>query len=219
MIKDQLEKILHSLPKNVTLITVSKTHPVSAIKEAYEAGQRHFGENKVQELIEKQIQLPADIHWHLIGHLQTNKVKYIAPFVSYIHSVDSLKLLQEINKQAKNNGRKINCLLQFHIAQEETKFGLSVEESFQLLKSETFKEMKNISIVGIMGMASFTNDNSLIRNEFKLLNGIFNTLKNEFFEDQSTFKEISMGMSGDFGIAIEEGSTMIRVGSLIFGAR
>lgn len=219
MIREQLHTILHSLPEHVTLIAVSKTKPVSAIQEAYNAGQRHFGENKVQEMSDKFPQLPKDIHWHLIGHLQTNKVKYIAPFVSLIHSVDSIKLLQEINKQAIKNNRVIDCLLQFHVAEEESKFGLSLEDAKDLLDSELYRELKNIRIVGIMGMASFTEDSNQIHQEFRELRSIFDELKNNFFSVQNSFKEISMGMSGDYQIAIEEGSTMVRVGSSIFGSR
>lgn len=219
MIKDQLLEIIGSLKPGVELIAVSKTFPVSAVKEAYDAGQRAFGENKVQEMVEKHPQLPLDIEWHLIGHLQSNKVKYIAPFVKLIHSVDSLKLTQEIDKQAKKNNRVIDCLLQFHVASEETKFGLDLKEANELLKSEIFKELKNIRFVGVMGMASFSEDLEMVRNEFKHLKSIFDQLKKEHFANQESFTEISMGMSGDYKIAMEEGSTMVRVGSLIFGSR
>ena len=219
MIQEQLNKLKNSLPSHVTLIAVSKTKPISAIQEAYDAGQRHFGENKVQEMAEKQEQLPKDIFWHLIGHLQTNKVKYIAPFVSLIHSVDSLKLLQEINKQALKNARVIDCLLQFHIAKEETKFGLSIEEAIELLESTEYNELKNIRLVGIMGMASFSDDLQVVHSEFQQLRSIYDHLKNTYFAQHNSFKEISMGMSGDYEIAIQEGSTMVRVGGLIFGSR
>jgi pyridoxal phosphate enzyme (YggS family) len=219
MIQKQLNKLKNSLPSHVTLIAVSKTKPISAIQEAYDAGQRHFGENKVQEMAEKQEQLPKDIFWHLIGHLQTNKVKYIAPFVSLIHSVDSLKLLQEINKQAIKNARVIDCLLQFHIAKEETKFGLSIEEAIELLESTEYNELKNIRLVGIMGMASFSDDLKVVHSEFQQLRSIYDHLKNNYFAQHNSFKEISMGMSGDYEIAIQEGSTMVRVGGLIFGSR
>jgi pyridoxal phosphate enzyme (YggS family) len=219
MIQEQLNKLKNSLPSHVTLIAVSKTKPISAIQEAYDAGQRHFGENKVQEMAEKQEQLPKDIFWHLIGHLQTNKVKYIAPFVSLIHSVDSLKLLQEINKQAIKNARVIDCLLQFHIAKEETKFGLSIEEAIELLESTEHNELKNIRLVGIMGMASFSDDLKVVHSEFQQLRSIYDHLKNNYFAQHNSFKEISMGMSGDYEIAIQEGSTMVRVGGLIFGSR
>lgn len=211
-----LEIVKKSIPHNVTLIVVSKTKSVDQIFELYNENQRHFGENKVQELCEKQVQLPQDIHWHLIGHLQSNKVKYIAPFVHLIHSVDSLKLLQEINKEAKKNKRIIDCLLQMYIAKEETKFGLSPEEAVDLLQDDLISNLANIRIVGVMGMASNVNDESQIRTEFKNLKNIFMKLKNQFFEFKSEFKEISMGMSGDYLLAIEEGSTLVRVGSLIF---
>lgn len=219
MISEQLHEITRGLPGHVTLVAVSKTKPVSAILEAYNAGQRHFGENKVQEMMDKYPQLPKDIHWHLIGHLQTNKVKYIAPFVSLIHSVDSLKLLQEINKQAAKHTRVIDCLLQFHIAAEETKFGLDLEEASKLLDSEEFKSLQNVRIVGVMGMASFTEDEQQVRKEFRQLRSIFDKLKNTWFPQENSFSVISMGMSGDYKLAIEEGSTMVRVGSSIFGSR
>ena len=216
MVKDKLAFIQKQIPENVILVAVSKTQPISAIQEAYDFGQRVYGENKVQELADKYPLLPKDIKWHLIGHLQTNKVKYIAPFVALIHSVDSLKLLQEINKQALNNERTIDCLLQFHVAQEETKFGLSIEEAREFLDSIDFALLKNVRIVGIMGMASFTTDSNQVRSEFKSLKNIFSQLKTEYFPTENSFKEISMGMSGDFQLAIEEGSTMVRVGSSIF---
>ena len=219
MIREQLHNVLEEIPEHVTLVAVSKTKPVSAIEEAYAAGQRHYGENKVQELVEKAEQLPKDIHWHLIGHLQSNKVKYIAPFVALIHSVDSLKLLLEINRQAAKNNRVIPVLLQFHIAQEETKFGFSFEEISELLNSDEFKNASNIRIDGVMGMASFTDDEALIRKEFKLLKTYFDELKSTFFSEKNHFSICSMGMSGDYKIAIEEGSTMIRVGSSVFGSR
>ena len=219
MIKENLTKIQSTIPSDVTLVAVSKTKPVSDLQEVYDAGQRVFGENKVQEMTEKYEILPKDIQWHLIGHLQTNKVKYIAPFVSLIHSVDSMKLLNEINKEAKKNNRVIDCLLQFHIAEEETKFGLSIEEAKELLESKEFVEMQNISIVGIMGMASFTENIETVRHEFRVLESYFQILKSHFFKFNHDFKEISMGMSGDYLLAIEEGSTIVRVGSSIFGTR
>ncbi len=219
MIKENLTKIQATIPADVTLVAVSKTKPVSDLQEVYDAGQRVFGENKVQEMTEKYEVLPKDIQWHLIGHLQTNKVKYIAPFVSLIHSVDSMKLLNEINKEAKKNNRVIDCLLQFHIAEEETKFGLSIEEAKELLESKEFVEMQNVSIVGIMGMASFTENIETVRHEFRVLESYFQILKSHFFKFNHHFKEISMGMSGDYLLAIEEGSTMVRVGSSIFGTR
>jgi pyridoxal phosphate enzyme (YggS family) len=219
MIQENLKAILSTIPSEVNLVAVTKTKPVSDLEEVYKAGQRIFGENKVQEMVDKYDQLPKDIEWHLIGHLQTNKVKFIAPFVAMIHSVDSLKLLNEINKEAKKNNRTIDCLLQFHIAEEETKFGLSIEEAKEILESNEFVEMQNISIVGIMGMASFTENNEIVRNEFRTLESYFQILKSHFFKFNDDFKEISMGMSGDYLIAIEEGSTMVRVGSSIFGSR
>lgn len=218
-IKENLEFYGNNIPEHVNLVAVSKTKPVSDLLTAYECGQRIFGENKVQELANKQPQLPADIDWHFIGHLQSNKVKYIAPFVSLIHSIDSLKLLKEINKQALKNNRIINCLLQFHIASEESKFGLDIEEATLMLKSETFSLMDNVKIVGVMGMATFTSDEQVIRKEFIQLKDIFGKLKQDFFQDDENFKEISMGMSDDYKIAIEEGSTLVRIGSAIFGAR
>jgi pyridoxal phosphate enzyme (YggS family) len=219
MIADRLSELLQKLPASVSLVAVSKTKPVSAILEAYDLGQRDFGENKVQELVDKNEQLPKDIRWHLIGHLQSNKVKYIAPFVHLIHSVDSLRLLMEINKQGAKNHRTIDCLLQFHIAQEETKFGLNLAEAIELLESEDFKSFNHVRICGVMGMASFTEDFELIRTEFRTLKGNYSTLKERFFNDSNNFKELSFGMSSDYSIAIEEGSTMIRVGSTLFGER
>jgi hypothetical protein len=217
-IKNNLNNILNTIPENVTLIAVSKTQPVASILEAYQAGQRAFGENKIQEMAEKFDTLPKDIEWHMIGHLQSNKVKYMAHFVHLIHGVDSFKTLEEINKQALKHNRIINCLLEVKIASEETKFGLSFEEVEQLLKSEELKNLKNVNISGLMGMASFTEDIEVIRNEFKTLKTFFNSLqKYKSFNVNPTI--LSMGMSGDYKIAIEEGSTMIRVGSAIFGSR
>lgn len=219
MIKEQLQSVLNELPEGVTLVAVSKTKPNEAIMEAYDVGQRIFGENKVQEMVAKHEALPKDIQWHLIGHLQRNKVKYIAPFVAMIHAVDSLRLLKEINKQADNNNRIIDCLLQFHIADEESKFGLTIEEAHELLTSVDYRDMHNIRIVGLMGMATFTDDIQQIRNEFHTLKNYFDLVKNNHFKDDENFKVLSMGMSGDYQIAIEEGSTMVRVGSKIFGER
>jgi pyridoxal phosphate enzyme, YggS family len=187
--------------------------------EAYDGGYRIFGENKPQELTRKFEELPKDIVWHMIGHLQTNKVKYIAPFVSLIHAVDSLKLLKEINKQAQKNDRVIDCLMQFHIADEDTKFGLDLNDAERIINSEEYQNMQNVRIVGVMGMATYTDDEKQIRSEFGNLKSIYSELKSKFFPDEESFKEISMGMSGDYKLAIEEGSTMIRVGSTIFGAR
>lgn len=217
-IKENLYNIKNSIPENVTLIAVSKTQPVSSILEAYQAGQRAFGENKIQEMAEKFDILPKDIEWHMIGHLQSNKVKYMASFVHLIHGVDSFKTLEEINKQALKNNRIINCLLEVKIASEETKFGLSFVEAELLLKSEELKNLKNINITGLMGMASFTEDFEVIRTEFKSLKNFFDSLqKYKSFNVNPTI--LSMGMSGDHKIAIEEGSSMIRVGSAIFGSR
>ncbi|PKQ68682.1 YggS family pyridoxal phosphate enzyme [Labilibaculum manganireducens] len=214
-----IDTILAKIPANVKLVAVSKTKPKEDIIEAYEGGYRIFGENKPQELAQKYNDLPKDIEWHFIGHLQTNKVKYIAPFVQLIHAVDSIKLLKEINKQAEKNNRVISCLLQFHIASEETKFGLTIDEAKELLTSEDFKSLKAIQIAGVMGMATYTNNEVRIRNEFGNLKSIFESLKSDFFIDSPEFKEISMGMSGDYMLAISEGSTIIRVGSTIFGSR
>ncbi len=218
-IAKNIEDITSQLPDHVKLVAVSKTKPNSDILEAYEAGQRIFGENKVQDLSRKFEDLPKDIEWHFIGHLQTNKIKYIAPFVSLLHGVDSFKLLKAVNKEAKKNNRKINCLLQFHIAEESSKFGFNYEEVTEALDSDEFKDLENIEICGVMGMATYTDDTDQIANEFKNLKNIFLRLKDEYFSSNSTFKEISMGMSGDYKIAIEQGSTMVRVGSSIFGAR
>jgi len=204
---------------NVKLIAVSKTKPVEEVMEAYEAGQRVFGENQVQELVAKYEALPKDIEWHLIGHLQTNKVKYIAPFISLIHSVDSIKLLAEIDKQAKKNNRIIDCLLQIYIADEETKFGLGFDEAIELLRSEEFGTLKNVRIVGVMGIATNTDNQKQIKEEFYELKTFFDGLKQSYFRKEDSFKEISMGMSSDYKVAIEQGSTMIRVGSTIFGNR
>ncbi len=214
-IRDTILTLKTALPKEVTLVAVSKTKPDEAIMEAYAAGQRIFGENKVQEMVQKWERLPKDIQWHMIGHLQRNKVKYMAKFVDLIHGVDSLRLLQEIDKQAKKHNRVIPCLLQMHIAKEDTKFGLDSLELEELLESEAFTNMENVQIVGLMGMATFTEDQQQIREEFAHLKAIFDGLK-EKLPDLSV---LSMGMSGDYGIALEEGSTMVRIGSSIFGAR
>lgn len=217
-IKLNLNSIKNTLPAHVKLIAVSKTKPVSEILEAYNAGQRAFGENKIQEMAEKFEALPKDIEWHMIGHLQRNKVKYMANFVHLIHGVDSFKTLKEINKQAIKNNRVLNCLLQLKIAKEDTKFGLSFYDVEEILISEEFKQLSNINIQGLMGMASFTEDETTVRTEFKTLKNYFNTLKKH---SSTNFNPtiISMGMSGDYEIAIEEGSTMVRVGSAIFGTR
>jgi PLP dependent protein len=215
-ITDNLHKLKQELPQHVTLVVVSKTHPAEKVQEIYDTGHRIFGENKVQELVGKYEQLPNDIEWHLIGHLQTNKVKYIAPFVSLIHSVDSLRLLNEIDRAGKKNNRSINCLLQVYIAREETKFGLSFEECTALITSPEFTSLNNVKIVGLMGMASNTEDREVIRKEFRSLKNYFEKVRSEYLKD---IEVLSMGMSSDYRIAIEEGSTTIRVGSTIFGER
>jgi PLP dependent protein len=207
------------IPQSVKLVAVSKTKPVSDILEAYNSGHKCFGENRVQELLQKRNLLPPDIEWHLIGHLQTNKVKFVVPFISMIHSVDSLKLLKMIDSEALMVHRIIDCLFQIHIAEEETKFGFSMTELHEMILSEDFLKLNSVRICGVMGMATFTKDNERIRKEFIYLTRCFKALKSKYFMDTREFKEISMGMSGDFLIAIEEGSTMIRIGSLIFGER
>lgn len=214
-IRSNLEEIRKSLPAGVTLVAVSKTKPISDLNEAYQAGQRVFGENKIQEMSQKWEELPRDIEWHMIGHVQRNKVKYMAPYVSLVHGVDSFRLLREINKQAKKNDRVIPCLLQMHIAEEETKFGLDTTELNEILDSEEFPKMENIAVTGLMGMATFTSNEEQLRREFKQLKTIFDT----FRQKVPTAEILSMGMSGDYKIAIEEGSTMVRIGSSIFGAR
>lgn len=213
-----LTSLKREIPEQVTLVAVSKTKPVTDIQEAYNAGQRIFGENKVQEMTQKWTELPKDIEWHMIGHVQTNKVKYMAEFVSLVHGVDSLKLLKEINKQAKKHQRCINCLLQIHIAKENTKFGLNEIELNALIASDEFKALKNINISGLMGMATFTNDNEQVKKEFGFLKSIFDRLQSL---EISNFQlnTLSMGMSGDYKLAIAEGSTMVRIGSSIFGGR
>lgn len=217
-IKENLLQIQSSLPEKVTLVAVSKTKPVSYLMEAYDAGQRIFGENKIQEMTDKWEQMPKDIQWHMIGHVQTNKVKFMAPFVSLIHGVDSLKLLEEINKQALKNNRIIDCLLQIYIAKEESKFGLDEEELSELLATSTFQELKNIRIVGLMGMATFTDNQNQIKKEFSNLKAIFDKLK-PLNTKNCQLNTISMGMSGDYQLAINCGSTMVRIGSSIFGGR
>tara|TARA_B110000971_G_scaffold47497_1_gene47535 strand:- start:18008 stop:18670 length:663 start_codon:yes stop_codon:yes gene_type:complete len=214
-IKNNLTQIKIQLPSHVTLVAVSKTKPVEDLMEAYDAGQRIFGENKIQEMAEKHQQMPKDIQWHMIGNVQRNKVKYMASFVDLVHGVDSLKLLNEINKQAAKHQRVINCLLQLKIAQEDTKFGMTSKEAHEILNSQHYKSLKNIAIVGVMGMASFTENTAQITEEFTLLKSDFDSLKNT----EENLKVVSMGMSGDYPLAIENGSTMIRVGSSIFGAR
>ena len=214
-IKNKLQNIKLNLPKNITLVAVSKTKPVELLNEAYNQGQRIFGENKVQEMVDKFEKMPKDIKWHMIGHLQTNKVKYIASFVSLIHGVDSLKLLREINKQATKHNRIIDCLIQIKIATEDTKFGMSLIDLQLLLKSDEFKNLDNIRIKGLMGMASFTTDNLQIESEFKYLKSIFDQIKKKY----SDIEILSMGMSNDYKLATKYGSNMVRIGSHIFGSR
>lgn len=214
-IKENLKHIRKTIPEEVTLVAVSKTKPISDILEAYQSGQRIFGENKIQEMTNKWEEMPKDISWHMIGHVQTNKVKFMAPYVDTIHAVDSFKLLKEINKQAVKNDRTINCLLQIKIAQEESKFGLDISEAESLLNSQEVKSLANITITGLMGMATFTDNKEQIKNEFNSIQSFFEKLKT----DHSTLKTLSIGMSGDYQLAIEHGSTMVRIGSSIFGAR
>lgn len=219
-ITESLQQLQEELPDHVTLIAVSKTHPVPSLEKAYVAGQRDFGENKVQELQTKHPQMPEDVRWHMIGHLQRNKVKFIAPFIYLIHSVDSLRLLQEIDKRAAQHNRKINCLLQVHIAEEDTKFGFSGKELEALFAGEALKKLEHVQIQGLMGMATFTEDEAQVRREFASLSALFQKLKaKENLPDNVDLQTLSMGMSGDYALAIEEGSTMVRVGSKIFGAR
>jgi pyridoxal phosphate enzyme (YggS family) len=217
-IQDNLLKIKSQLPENVTLVAVSKTKPVEDLMEAYHAGQRIFGENKIQEMTEKWQQMPKDVEWHMIGHVQSNKVKYMVPYVKLIHGVDSFKLLKEVNRQAIRWRKSINCLLQIHIAEEETKFGLDEKELEELLNSDEFKEMKNINVIGLMGMATFTDNEEQIKKEFQYLKTIFDKVS-KLKTDNCQLNTLSMGMSGDYQLAIEYGSTMVRIGSSIFGNR
>lgn len=216
MIKERILELKKELPTGVRLLAVSKFHPVEHLQEAYDAGQRIFGESRVQELQQKYEELPKDIEWHFIGHLQTNKVKYIAPFVSLIHSLDSLELLKEIDKQAKKCGRVVEALLEIHVAQEETKYGFSFDSARELLESGLLNDYPNVSVVGIMGMASFTDDLQQVRREFASLGAFYRAMRSGVAPQ---FRELSMGMSGDYTIAIEEGSTIVRLGTTIFGER
>jgi pyridoxal phosphate enzyme (YggS family) len=218
-IEENLSFLKKNIPESVRLVAVSKTRPAGDILDAYNFGQREFGENRVQELLNKKDLLPNDIIWHLIGHLQSNKVKYIVPFIGMVQSVDSFKLLATINSEASKIPRVVDCLLQIHIAQEETKFGFSMEELCEMVESELYKNMRHAEICGVMGMATFTSDLDQVSKEFSYLKECFNTLKSRYFSDNSRFKEISMGMSGDYDIAIKKGSTMVRIGSNIFGKR
>ncbi|MBT8278111.1 MAG: YggS family pyridoxal phosphate-dependent enzyme [Bacteroidia bacterium] len=217
-IEEHLNNIKSQLSEDVTLVAVSKTQPVEIIQKAYDAGQRIFGENKIQEMVEKQSQLPDDIEWHMIGHVQRNKVKYMAEFVHMIHGVESLKLLKEINKQAKKYDRIIACLLQIKIATEDTKFGMTEDEALSILRSDDYLKLNNVKLVGVMGMATFTNDKAQVEKEFKSLKQTFDLLKIKI-KDSKVFEVISMGMSGDFKIALSCGSNMVRIGSSIFGSR
>lgn len=219
ILNEHINHILQQLPTNVTLVAVTKTRPVALLQQAYDLGLRDFGENRVQELIDKQSSLPADINWHLIGHLQTNKVKYIAPFVYLVHSIDSLRLLEEVNRQAEKHNRVINCLLQIYIATEESKFGLNEPELKEILESAIFKSLNHIRICGLMGMASFSDDTSLVRREFAYLKSLFDEIKTQYFAGITDFSILSMGMSGDYQIAIEEGSSLVRIGTALFGER
>ncbi|MDD3787174.1 MAG: YggS family pyridoxal phosphate-dependent enzyme [Petrimonas sp.] len=218
-IKAKIDKLRETVPAEVKIVAVSKFHPADMIREAYDDGQRIFGESRVQELVEKYEMLPADIEWHFIGNLQRNKVKNLAPFVSLIHSLDSDKLMREIEKHASANNRKIPCLLQIHIADEDTKSGFSPDECRQFLAGGTWRQHTHVQLAGVMGMATFTDDEGKIRREFRLLKSLFDEFKERYFLNDPAFREISMGMSDDFRIAVEEGSTMIRVGTLIFGTR
>ena len=218
-IQEEIQAIKAGLPEGVRLVAVSKFHPIEALQDAYDGGQRIFGESKVQEMTQKYEALPKNIEWHFIGHLQTNKIKYMAPYVALIHGVDSYKLLAEINKQAAKAGRVIPCLLQIHIAQEETKFGFSTEECRAMLEEGQWRQLDHVQIAGVMGLATNTEDETQIRREFSTLSAFFQEIKEAYFKEVSSFKEISMGMSDDYPLAIEEGSTLIRIGSRIFGAR
>ncbi|SKB72035.1 hypothetical protein SAMN05660776_2701 [Salegentibacter holothuriorum] len=214
-ISENIKNFQDELPDDVTLVAISKTKPVDDLLEAYEAGQRHFGENKIQEMTEKWEKLPKDIKWHMVGHVQRNKVKYMAPYVSLIHAVDSLKLLKEINKEADKNDRDIDCLLQIKIAEEDSKFGISTEKAKEILDSEEFKKLDHVKVKGLMGMATFTDDETQVKKEFEHLKSVFK----DFSEQYVDMKVLSMGMSGDYKIAVDSGSNMVRIGSDIFGAR
>jgi PLP dependent protein len=218
-IASNIKLLKQQIPPSVKLVAVSKTKPVSDILEAYNSGQRSFGENRVQELMQKKDLLPSDIEWHLIGHLQSNKVKLVVPFISMIHSVDSFRLIKNIDLEASRVNRVVNCLLQIHIAEEETKFGFNMTEIREMIRSEDFRRLNSLRICGVMGMATFTQDKERIRKEFRYLAGCFDGLRKGYFAEEPCFKEISMGMSDDFKIAIGEGSTIVRIGSLIFGER
>lgn len=218
-IGDRITTIVNALPKGVKLVAVSKFHPINSLQEAYNAGQRIFGESRVQELAQKYPQMPADVEWHFIGHLQTNKVRQLVPFVSLVHSVDSKKLLVYIDSEAKRVGRVVDVLLQLHVAQEETKFGFTCDDCVAMVNEGVLDELKNVRVCGVMGMATNTDDDDAVRDEFKAIKAVYDVLKTGYFADKPYFKEISMGMSDDYRIAIEEGSTLVRIGSSIFGER
>lgn len=218
-IAEQISRLHQELPEGVSLLAISKYQPIEALQEAYDAGQRMFGENHIQEMAAKATALPKDIEWHFTGHVQTNKIKYMAPFVSLIHAVDSFRLLREINKHAAKHERRIDCLLQIHIAQEETKYGLTVDECRQLLANEPWRELQHIRITGLMAMGSNTDDLEKVRNEFRQIKQLFDELKSTYFADEPSFSQLSEGMTDDYPIAIEEGSTIVRIGSMIFGER
>ena len=219
VISDQIKIITETLPDGVELVAVSKFHPVEALKEAYDAGQRIFGESRVQEISQKRLLMPDDVQWHFIGHLQTNKVRQLVPYVSLIHSVDSIKLLESINAESARIGKVVDVLLQLHVAQEETKFGFTCEDCVDLVDKGVLDRLPNVRVCGVMGMATNTDDMGKVREEFKSIKNVFDTLKQRYFADKPYFKEISMGMSDDFHIAMEEGSTLVRIGTTIFGSR
>ena len=219
VISDQIKIITETLPDGVELVAVSKFHPVEALKEAYDAGQRIFGESRVQEISQKRLLMPDDVQWHFIGHLQTNKVRQLVPYVSLIHSVDSIKLLESINAESARIGKVVDVLLQLHVAQEETKFGFTCEDCVDMVDKGVLDRLPNVRVCGVMGMATNTDDMGKVREEFKSIKNVFDTLKQRYFADKPYFKEISMGMSDDFHIAMEEGSTLVRIGTTIFGSR
>lgn len=218
-VKSGIDELRKNVPDQVKIVAVSKFHSSEIVREAYDYGHRVFGESRVQELIQKQPELPCDIEWHFVGSLQRNKVKFIAPFVSLIHSLDSERLMRTIENQGAANNRKISCLLQLHVADEETKSGFSPDECRQFLADGKWRDCKHVQLAGVMGMATYTEDMEQVRSEFRLIKSLFDEFKQQYFADDENFKEISMGMSGDYRIAVEEGSTMIRVGTLIFGSR
>lgn len=218
-IAEQITRLQKELPEGISLLAISKYQPIEAIQEAYGAGQRMFGENHIQEMAAKAAALPKDIQWHFTGHVQTNKIKYMAPFVSLVHAVDSFRLLREIDKHAAKHERRIDCLLQIHIAQEDTKYGLTVDECRQLLANEPWKELEHVRITGLMAMGSNTDDMEQVRHEFRQIKGLFDELKEKYFANEPSFCQLSEGMTDDYPIAIEEGSTIVRIGSMIFGKR